>query len=353
MNPGDLLLDERIARGRGGGTGARAGTSVAMRSRYASGAAPVLIRVLPNRRARSRAPTPTATAPRRPGSAWRRCSTNPAHSTATRSPRACARSPRENIYIGGSSWKYEGWLGQVYSRARYLTRGKFSKRVFETKCLREYAETFPTVCGDFSFYQFPTEDYWRKLFALVPEGFRFAFKVPEQITCKVFPTHARYGAAGGPGERELSRRGDAEARCSCARSSRYRAQDRAADLRIRHVFAARVRGAGRVSRAARPVPRRAAAGVPLRRGDPQPGVPGARLFPLPARARRGARLQRVVAHAGAWPADGHPGFDDGGFRGVPRAAAARARVRGRGGDVRALHGDQGPQSGGARIACGC
>ena len=70
----------------------------------------------------------------------------------------------ENIYIGGSSWKYEGWLGQVYTRGRYLSRGRFSKRLFESECLREYAETFPTVCGDFAFYQFPTDDFWRKLF---------------------------------------------------------------------------------------------------------------------------------------------------------------------------------------------
>jgi hypothetical protein len=34
----------------------------------------------------------------------------------------------ENIYIGGSSWKYEGWLGQIYSRERYMSRGKFSAR---------------------------------------------------------------------------------------------------------------------------------------------------------------------------------------------------------------------------------
>ncbi len=107
----------------------------------------------------------------------------------------------ENIYIGGSSWKYEGWLGQVYTRERYLSRGRFSKRLFETECLREYAETFPTVCGDFAFYQFPTEDFWRKLFRQAPENFRFAFKVPEQITCQVFPRHARYGArAGQPNE---------------------------------------------------------------------------------------------------------------------------------------------------------
>ena len=35
------------------------------------------------------------------------------------------RSLAENrILIGGSSWKYEGWLGQIYSPERYLTRGR-------------------------------------------------------------------------------------------------------------------------------------------------------------------------------------------------------------------------------------
>jgi uncharacterized protein YecE (DUF72 family) len=104
---------------------------------------------------------------------------------------------RENIYIGGSSWKYEGWLGQVYTRERYLARGRFSRKLFEAECLREYAETFPTVCGDFAFYQFPNAEFWQRLFSRVPEGFRFAFKVPEQITCKVFPKHARYGQQAG------------------------------------------------------------------------------------------------------------------------------------------------------------
>ena len=103
----------------------------------------------------------------------------------------------ENIYIGGSSWKYEGWLGQIYTRERYLSRGRFSRKAFEAECLREYAETFPTVCGDFAFYQFPSEEFWRRLFAHVPAGFRFAFKVPEQITCKLFPRHARYGPQAG------------------------------------------------------------------------------------------------------------------------------------------------------------
>ena len=103
----------------------------------------------------------------------------------------------QNIYIGGSSWKYEGWLGQIYSRERYLSRGRFSQKRFEQECLAEYAETFPTVCGDFAFYQFPSDEFWQRLFARVPENFRFAFKVPEQITCKLFPTHARYGPQAG------------------------------------------------------------------------------------------------------------------------------------------------------------
>src|SRR5262249_22228050 len=107
----------------------------------------------------------------------------------------------DGIYIGGSSWKYEGWIGQIYSRSRYVSRGRFSRQRFEAECLREYAETFPAVCGDFAFYQFPSSEFWARLFHSVSEGFRFAFKVPEQITCKMFPAHPRYGAqAGKPNE---------------------------------------------------------------------------------------------------------------------------------------------------------
>jgi uncharacterized protein YecE (DUF72 family) len=107
------------------------------------------------------------------------------------------RLAAEGIYMGGSSWKYEGWIGQVYNRSNYLSRGRFSRKLFESTCLREYAHTFPTVCGDFAFYQFPTPEFWERLFGLTPEGFQFAFKVPEQITCKMFPTHPRYGPQAG------------------------------------------------------------------------------------------------------------------------------------------------------------
>jgi uncharacterized protein YecE (DUF72 family) len=100
------------------------------------------------------------------------------------------------VWIGTSSWKYEGWLGQVYTRERYMGRGGFSRKRFEAECLAEYAGTFPAVCGDFTFYQFPSEPYWKRLFTGAP-GLQFAFKVPEEVTARVFATHPRYGARGG------------------------------------------------------------------------------------------------------------------------------------------------------------
>ncbi len=103
----------------------------------------------------------------------------------------------EGVVIGTSSWKYEGWLGQIYTRECYLTRGGFSSRRFQAECLGEYARTFPVVCGDFSFYQFPSEQYWRRLFGSAPATLQFALKVPEDITAKVFPAQARYGPRAG------------------------------------------------------------------------------------------------------------------------------------------------------------
>lgn len=103
----------------------------------------------------------------------------------------------DRIFLGTSSWKYEGWLDQIYTRSRYQVKGRFAKTRFESECLAEYAETFPIVCGDFSFYQFPSPDYWKKLFASASPSLKFALKVPEEVTCEVFPKHARYGPRAG------------------------------------------------------------------------------------------------------------------------------------------------------------
>jgi uncharacterized protein YecE (DUF72 family) len=100
------------------------------------------------------------------------------------------------VYFGTSSWKYPGWLGTVYSRERYVARGKFSQRKFEAECLREYAETFAVVGGDFTFYQFPSADSWDRLLGAAP-ALAFGLKVPEEITVARWPGHARYGPRAG------------------------------------------------------------------------------------------------------------------------------------------------------------
>jgi uncharacterized protein YecE (DUF72 family) len=129
-------------------------------------------------------------------------------------PQAARLAPKlralasKGVYFGTSSWKYEGWLGSIYSEDRYQTRGKLSKKKFEETCLSEYAQTFLTVCGDFAFYQFPSEQYWEKLFAAVPKDFIFGLKVPEDITVARWPKHARYGKkAGNDNEHFLNAKG--------------------------------------------------------------------------------------------------------------------------------------------------
>jgi uncharacterized protein YecE (DUF72 family) len=118
-------------------------------------------------------------------------------------PQAARLAPKlralaeRGVYLGTSSWKYEGWIGSVYSAGRYTTRGRFSRTKFEAGCLAEYALTFPTVCGDFAFYQFPTADYWRRLFEGTPASLSVGLKVPEDLTVARWPTHARYGERAG------------------------------------------------------------------------------------------------------------------------------------------------------------
>lgn len=101
------------------------------------------------------------------------------------------------LYFGTSSWKYEGWLGTIYDPEKYQTRGKLSIRKFETECLREYSNVFPIVGGDFSFYQFPSPEYWKALFETAGPVLRFGLKVPEEVTVPRWPGHARYGVRAG------------------------------------------------------------------------------------------------------------------------------------------------------------
>jgi uncharacterized protein YecE (DUF72 family) len=122
---------------------------------------------------------------------------DPASGSRDRLRRKLSELVREQLYVGTSSWKYEGWVGQIYTPERYHWRGRFSRKRFEEECLAEYAETFPVVCGDFSFYQFPTDAFWAKLFRSAPRPLQFAFKVPDEITVSRFPVHARYAHRAG------------------------------------------------------------------------------------------------------------------------------------------------------------
>ena len=103
----------------------------------------------------------------------------------------------QGVYIGTSSWKYEGWFGQLYSPGRYDYRGKVAKTRFERGCLAEYAEVFKTVSVDAAYYTFPSEKYLNGLAEQVPDDFRFGFKVTDTVTIRKFPNLARFGAKAG------------------------------------------------------------------------------------------------------------------------------------------------------------
>ena len=103
----------------------------------------------------------------------------------------------QGIFLGTSSWKYPGWMGQLYSAERYEYRGKVAKSRFEKNCLNEYAEVFPSVCVDASFYRFPGGMYLQGLADQAPAGFLFSHKVTDTITIKHFPRHRRHGEFAG------------------------------------------------------------------------------------------------------------------------------------------------------------
>jgi uncharacterized protein YecE (DUF72 family) len=100
-------------------------------------------------------------------------------------------------FVGTSSWKYPGWIGTIYDEQQYVWRGKVAESRFEENCLTESAQLFPTVCVDAAYYKFPQRDGLLKLAAQVPEGFRFTFKVTDDVTVKKFPKLSRFGARGG------------------------------------------------------------------------------------------------------------------------------------------------------------
>ncbi len=103
----------------------------------------------------------------------------------------------QGVYIGTSSWKYPGWCGALYDRARYEWRGKFAESRFNRDCIAEYAEVFKTVCVDAAYYNFPSRQYLEGMAAQVPEDFLFGLKVTDTITLKRFPNLERFAERAG------------------------------------------------------------------------------------------------------------------------------------------------------------
>lgn len=109
----------------------------------------------------------------------------------------------KGVFIGTSSWKYEGWFGQLYTPARYEYCGKVAKARFQRDSLSEYAEVFKTVCVDAAYYEFPRPEYLERLADQVPDDFRFGFKVTDALSIKRFPKLARFGAKAGQPNRDF------------------------------------------------------------------------------------------------------------------------------------------------------
>ncbi len=115
----------------------------------------------------------------------------PTNQPASITDRAIQLARQAGIYLGTSSWKYEGWQGLVY-QDHYPSR-----KAFQRRCLAEYARHFPAVGMDATFYRFPDQRLVEELDALTPPDFRFGLKVTEEITVYKYPTHPRYGSRKG------------------------------------------------------------------------------------------------------------------------------------------------------------
>jgi uncharacterized protein YecE (DUF72 family) len=79
--------------------------------------------------------------------------------------------PPARVFVGTSGYNYPEWRGTFYPE-------KFST----DRMLGFYAERFPTVEINYTFYRIPSEKVLAGWSAAAPEGFRFTLKAPRRIT---------------------------------------------------------------------------------------------------------------------------------------------------------------------------
>lgn len=75
------------------------------------------------------------------------------------------------IWIGTSGYNYPEWKGSFYP-----------EKLPAARMLPYYAERFPTVEINYTFYRFPTERILQGWAETTPAGFRFTLKAPKRIT---------------------------------------------------------------------------------------------------------------------------------------------------------------------------
>ena len=202
----------------------------------------------------------------------------------------------QGVYIGTSSWKYPGWCGMLYDRARYEYRGKFAETRFKRDCLAEYAEVFKTVCVDAAYYTFPSQQYLEGMVNQTPDDFLFGLKVTDAITIKKFPKLDRFGEQAGQAERELPQRRPVCEGVPEALRGRPR-QHWPADVRVLPVLADRLRAWPGLHRRPRQVPGPVANRLAVWRGDAEPELAEAGVLRVPRPAPGRARLQLVGCDA--------------------------------------------------------
>ncbi len=116
-----------------------------------------------------------------------------------------------NIFLGTTSDRYAGWIGQIYSKERYTGRinrrtnvvggKKFVEQVLPIDSVEEYFEHFRVLEIDYTFYRpltepdgTPTQNY--RLLShysqFIKEGDRLILKVPQEISAQRFHRGKEY-----------------------------------------------------------------------------------------------------------------------------------------------------------------
>jgi uncharacterized protein YecE (DUF72 family) len=105
---------------------------------------------------------------------------------------ALAQRLPESVFLGGMSWSYAGWIGQVYG-------AKVQPKRLSELGLTAYSKhpLLRTVEIDRTYYDPIAPSEFRAYAEQVPERFRFLAKAHEDCVVRRFPMHARYGKKAG------------------------------------------------------------------------------------------------------------------------------------------------------------